>query len=208
MVDEKDFLKRKIRQISYFGFADAAPNDPLYQEAFEVAKYLTEKGYVAINGGGPGTMRAVSEGAKAAKGTAVGVTFYPKDITNFEGRDKENPIDIEVKTKNYLERTLKLLEMGDAYVVFRGGTGTISEFGMAWGLARLYFGHHKPLLLYGEFWNNVIKSFVDNMRIRPEELKVYKVVSTPEEAYQAILHLEGVLAENNHTHKDEKPFQL
>jgi len=208
MVDEKDFLKRKIRQISYFGFADAAPNDPLYKEAFEVAKYLTEKGYVAINGGGPGTMRAVSEGAKAAKGTAVGVTFYPKDITNFEGRDKENPIDIEVKTKNYLERTLKLLEMGDAYVVFRGGTGTISEFGMAWGLARLYFGHHKPLLLYGEFWNNVIKSFVDNMRIRPEELKVYKVVSTPEEAYQAILHLEGVLAENNHTHKDEKPFQL
>jgi len=208
MVDEKDFLKRKIRQISYFGFADAAPNDPLYQEAFEVAKYLTEKGYVAINGGGPGTMRAVSEGAKAAKGTAVGVTFYPKDITNFEGRDKENPIDIEVKTKNYLERTLKLLEMGDAYVIFRGGTGTISEFGMAWGLARLYFGHHKPLLLYGEFWNNVIKSFVDNMRIRPEELKVYKVVSTPEEAYQAILHLEGVLAENNHTHKDEKPFQL
>src|SRR3972149_5141312 len=208
MVDEKDFLKRKIRQISYFGFADAAPNDPLYKEAFEVAKYLTEKGYVAINGGGPGTMRAVSEGAKAAKGTAVGVTFYPKDITNFEGRDKENPIDIEVKTKNYRERTLKLLEMGDAYVVFRGGTGTISEFGMAWGLARLYFGHHKPLLLYGEFWNNVIKSFVDNMRIRPEELKVYKVVSTPEEAYQAILHLEGVLAENNHTHKDEKPFQL
>lgn len=208
MADQKDFLKRKIRQISYFGFADAAPNDPLYQEAFEVAKYLTEKGYVAINGGGPGTMRAVSEGAKAAKGTAVGVTFYPKDITNFEGRDKENPIDIEVKTKNYLERTLKLLEMGDAYVVFRGGTGTISEFGMAWGLARLYFGHHKPLLLYGEFWNNIIKSFVDNMRIRPEELKVYKVVSTPEEAYQAILHLEEVLAENDHTHKNEKPFQL
>ena len=204
----EDFLNRKIRQISYLGFADAKPGDPLYQEAFECAKFLTAKGYVAINGGGPGTMRAVSEGAKAAKGTAVGVTFYPKDITNFEGRDKENPIDIEVKTKNYLERTLKLLEMGDAYVVFRGGTGTISEFGMAWGLARLYFGHHKPLLLYGEFWNNVIKSFVDNMRIRPEELKVYKVVSTPEEAYQAILHLEGVLAENNHTHKDEKPFQL
>ncbi|MEK7111896.1 MAG: hypothetical protein AAB875_01075, partial [Patescibacteria group bacterium] len=72
MVD-KDFAKRKIKQIAYFGFADAAPNDPLYKEAFDVAKYLTEKGYVAINGGGPGTMRAVSEGAKAGKGTAIGV---------------------------------------------------------------------------------------------------------------------------------------
>ncbi|MFZ5933210.1 MAG: LOG family protein [Patescibacteria group bacterium] len=208
MASEKEFSERKIKQITYFGFADAAPNDPLYQEAFEVAKYLTSKGYVAINGGGPGTMKAVSEGAKEAKGTAIGVTFYPKDITNFEGRDPENPIDIEIKTKNYLERTLKLLELGDAYVVFRGGTGTISEFGMAWGLGRLYFGHHKPLILYGEFWNNVIKSFIDNMRIRPEELKVYKVVSSPEEAYQAILHFEEVLTGNNHRHPEEKPFQL
>lgn len=205
---EKDFAKRKIRQVSYFGFADAAPNDPLYKEAFEVSKYLTGKGFVAINGGGPGTMRAVSEGAKAANGTAIGVTFYPKDITNFEGRDPDNPVDIEIKTKNYLERTLKLLELGDAYVVFRGGTGTVSEFGMAWGLGRLYFGHHKPLILFGEFWNNIIKSFADNMRIRPEELKVYRVVNTPDEAYKALNVFEDILQERNHAHQEEKAFQL
>jgi len=199
---------RKIKQISYFGFADAAPNDPLYKEAYEVSKYLTAKGYVCINGGGPGTMRAVSEGAKAAGGTAIGVTFYPKDITNFEGRDPGNPLDEEVRTKNYLERTLKLLELGDAYVIFRGGTGTISEFGMAWGLARLYFGHHKPLILYGEFWNEVIKTFERNMRIRPEDLKVYKVANTPEEAYQAIRVFEDALAAQENVHQEEKAFQL
>ena len=198
----------KIKQISYFGFADAAPNDPLYKEAYEVARYLTSKGYIAINGGGPGTMRAVSEGAKDAGHAAIGVSFYPKDITNFEGRDKDNPIDKEIVTKNYLERTLKLLDLGDVYVVFRGGTGTISEFGMAWGLARLYFGYHKPLILYGEFWNNIIKTFIENMRIRPEELKVYKVVNTPQEAYEAIQEFEEVLKEKEHAHKEEKAFQL
>jgi uncharacterized protein (TIGR00730 family) len=200
--------KKKIKQISYFGFADAAPNDPLYQEAFEVSKFITSHGFVAINGGGPGTMRAVSEGAKAAKGTAVGVTFYPKDITNFEGRDPNNPMDIEIKCKNYLERTLKLLELGDAYVIFRGGTGTISEFGMAWGLARLYFGHHKPLILYGDYWNNIIKSFVDNMRIRPEDLKVYRVAKTPKEVLQAIEDFEDILVQNTHISDDERPFQI
>lgn len=198
----------KIKQISYFGFADAAQNDPLYKEAYECAKYLTSKGYIAINGGGPGIMRAVSEGAKAAGKLAMGVTFYPKDITNFEGRDPENPMGQEIVTKNYLERTLKLLELGDAYVVFRGGTGTISEFGMAWGLARLYFGHHKPLILYGGFWNNIIKSFVDNMRIRPEELKVYKVADSPDEAYNALLSFEEALKKQENSHKDEKAFQL
>lgn len=204
---DKDFSKRKIKQIAYFGFADAAPNDPLYQEAFEVSKFLTSKGFVAINGGGPGTMRAVSEGAKAAKGTAIGVTFYPKDITNFEGRDPQNPFDVEIKTKNYLERTLKLLELGDAYVVLKGGTGTISEFGMGWGLARLYFGHHKPLVLYGEYWNNIIDAFVKNMRIRPEELKVFKVVNSPEEAFKALNTFEDVLAQRPNANSEEKAFQ-
>ena len=204
---DKDFSKRKIKQIAYFGFADAAPNDPLYQEAYEVSKFLTAKGFVAINGGGPGTMRAVSEGAKAAKGTAIGVTFYPKDITNFEGRDPQNPFDVEIKTKNYLERTLKLLELGDAYVVLKGGTGTVSEFGMSWGLARLYFGHHKPLILYGEFWNNIIDAFVKNMRIRPEELKVYKVVNSPEEAFKALNTFEDVLGQRPNANKEEKAFQ-
>lgn len=199
---------KKIKQISYFGFADAAPNDPLYKEAYECAKFLTKKGFVAINGGGPGVMRAVSEGAKAVGGKAIGVTFYPEDITNYEGRDPENPMDEEIETKNYLERTMKLLELGDAYVIFRGGTGTISEFGMAWGLARLYFGHHKPLILYGEFWNEIIKDFKKNMRIRPEDLKVYKIVNTPSEAYEAIKFFENVLKKQDHTNANEKAFQL
>ena len=199
---------KKIKQISYFGFADAAPNDPLYKEAYECAKYLTSKGLICINGGGPGIMKAVSEGAKAAGGTSVGVTFYPKDITNYEGRDPTNPLDQEVKTANYLERTLKLLELGDAYVIFRGGTGTISEFGMAWGLARLYFGHHKPLILYGEFWNEVIMSFQKNMRIRSEDTKVFKVANSPEDAYEAVQVFEQALISQNHAHREEKPFQL
>jgi len=201
-------MMKKIKQISYFGFASTAPNDSLYKEAFECAKYLSGKGFVAIQGGGPGTMRAVSEGAKAAGGISIGVTFYPKDISDFEGRDPENPIDQEIVTKNYLERTLKLLQLGDIYVIFRGGTGTVSEFGMAWGLAKLYFGHHKPLILYGEFWNEIIKAFRDNMRIRPDALKVYRVVNSPVEAYKAIQLFEELLKGQEHAHKEERAFQL
>lgn len=199
---------KKIKQISYFGFASADEDDPLYQEAFECAKYLAGKGFVSINGGGPGTMRAVSEGAKKAGGTVIGVTFYPKDTSVFEGRDPKNPMDQEIVTKNYLERTLKLLELGDIYVIFRGGTGTISEFGMAWGLAKLYIGHHKPLILYGEFWNEIIKTFRDNMRIDQDALKVYRVVNSPEEAHRAIETFEELLKTQEHAHKEERAFQL
>ena len=199
---------RKIKKISYFGFAGADEADPLYKEAYECAKFLAEKGYVTVNGGGPGTMKATTKGAQAVHGKTIGVTFYPKDMANFEGRDKTNIVDEEIKMENYLKRTLKLLEMGDVYVFFKGGTGTISEFGMAWGLARLYFGSHKPLVLYGDFWNNIIRSFNENMRIRPEDSQVYKVVNSPQEAYEAILSFENSIKGKEHMSPEEKAFQL
>ena len=199
---------RLINKISYFGFADADPDDPLYKEAYDVAKYLTERGFMAINGGGPGVMRAVSEGARDAGGEPLAITFYPKNITNFEGRDPNNPAKKEIVCKNYLERTLKLLEEGDVYVIFRGGTGTISEFGMAWGLARLYFGHHKPLILYGDYWHEIVTAFIRTMRIRPEDLKVYKIVNTPQEVHEAIGEFEAAIQRQMNVHGEEKAFQL
>ena len=111
-----------------------------------------------------------------------------------------NPIDQEIITQNYLERTLKLLALGHMYVFFNGGTGTVSEFGMAWGLARLYFGHHKPLILYGDFWQNVIDTFRINMRLRPEEMEVFKIVNSPEKTLAAVKHFEEKFGRNAHRH--------
>ncbi len=189
-----------IRQVAIFGSSHTEENSALYNEAFAVCKRLAEAGYVVADGGGPGVMRAASLGAKAGGGKVIGVTFQAKQIMHFEGRDLLNKIDIEIKTKNYLERTLTLLKAGQVYVIFNGGTGTISEFGMAWGLAKLYFGHHKPLILYGKFWENVIQAFKKNMILRPEELEVYKIVDSPDAVLQAILDFEHELKLGQHLH--------
>lgn len=200
---------KKIKTVACLGFADASPEDPLFKEAYSVGMALAKAGYVVTNGGGPGVMRATSEGAKAGGGHVIGVTFYPKDVANFEGKDKNNPIDEEIKTSNYLERTLKLLEVSQAYVIFKGGTGTISEFGMAWGLARLYFGHHKPLILFGKFWENIMATFLSNMRMRPEEFQVYRVVETPDEVVKSLEIFEYMLEHEPHVFNPaEKPFQV
>lgn len=194
----------KIKNVTIMGFSETKPQERLYERAKEIGRLVAQAGYVVVNGGGPGVMRAVSEGAKEAGGRTIGVTFYPKDITNFEGRDPKNPLDEEIKTANYLERTLKLLELGDIYIIFNGGTGTISEFGMAWGLARLYFGHHKPLLLFGGFWYPILEAIGKDMLLRPEELKVYRIVNEPEEVVPAIREFEKELEIHNH----KGPFQL
>lgn len=183
----------KIKQVAIFGHADAPEDGELFKSVVEVSKKLAEAGYVVVDGGGPGVMRAATIGARGAGGKVIGVTFYPTDAMNYEGRDPRNLFDKEIKTANYVERTLKLMEQGHVFVIFNGGTGTISEFGMAWGLARLYFGHHKPLILYGAFWENIIKAFRDNMLLRGEELKVYKIVTDPDEVISAINGFENAI---------------
>jgi len=175
-----------IKTVTFFGFSESKPGDAEYDAAFQAAKLLAQNGYHIVNGGGPGVMLAATEGAHAGGGKATVVSFVPKDMTHCEGRYAQNKADKEIIKPNYLERTLELLNLGEIYVVFNGGTGTISEFGMAWGLARLYFGHHRPLILFGSWWHEIMEAFAENMRIRDLELKVYRIVTTPEEVLQEI----------------------
>ena len=191
-----------IQNVTFLGYADAKQADDPFKAAYEVAKLCAQKGYTIVNGGGPGVMKASTMGAKSAGGKAIGVTFFPNDIPVFEGRDETNKVDHLIVVENYLERTLKLLELGHIYVIFNGGTGTISEFGMAWGLARLYFGHHKPLVLYGDFWQEIIFAFTKGMYIRAEERNVFKIVNKPQDALDAISEFEKKMASANHEHEN------
>lgn len=192
-----------IQQVAIFGFADAKLGGKLYHEAFEVASALARAGYTVVDGGGPGVMEAASRGAKVAGGKVIGVTFYPNpsdDVDHFEGRDPDNPIDKEIKTTSYVERTLTLMKEGQVYVVFNGASGTLSEFAMAWGLARLYFGHHKPLILYGNFWKRIMRALRKGLLLRPEELRVYKIVNSPRAVLKAIREFEKEIAKGEHKH--------
>lgn len=200
MTEPKEKKARTIQYAAIFGYADAQEHEELFKTVKKVSKKLAEAGYTVVDGGGPGVMRAATIGAKEGGGKVIGVTLYSEDIPYFEGKDPKNLFDEEIKTTNYVERTLALMKTGQVYVVFNGGTGTISEFGMAWGLAKLYFGHHKPLILYGKFWENIIKAFKDNMLLRPQELEVYKIVDSPDEVLDAIKAFEEELERGEHQH--------
>lgn len=192
----------KITHVTFLGYADAKEADDPFMSAFEVAKLCAGRGLIVVNGAGPGVMKAATNGAHAGGGKAIGITFYPKDIPAFEGRDETNQVDQLIVMDNYVERTLKLLEMGHVHIIFNGGTGTISEFGMAWGLARLYFGHHKPLILYGDFWQEIIFAFTKGMYIRPEERQVFKIVNKPQEVLTALDEFTEMIAAGRHRHKN------
>ena len=183
---------KKYRSIAFLGGADFKPGDQTYVDAYTTAKYLAQMGLTIYNGGGPGVMRASTEGAKSVGGKVVGVTYYPEvPHSNFEGRDPQNAFDEEIVASDYFDRTKKLLILSDIHIVFRGGTGTISEFGMTWAASRIRTGEERPIILFGEFWKTLIEDFRRYMYMRPGEFRLYKIVDSVDEAVNEVKRLVG-----------------
>jgi len=191
----KPKLHCEIKNVAIFGSADVDELHPLYSEVFTVARYLAYHDKVVINGGGPGIMDAATKGAQSAGGKTLVVTFYPKDMPEFEGRHDSNNADVEVKTANYMERMFGLIEHADIFICFQGGTGTLSEWTTAWLLSHLYYGNHKPMILYGAFWKEVMEVIDEHFFIGAKEHEVYRIVSNEEELIHAMSLFEKELSE-------------
>lgn len=175
---------KKILRVGFFGDAKLSPNSDSYKSAYDTAKLLAENGYVIVNGGGPGIMGAATAGAIDGGGKVELVVMNPqKEPNNYEGIDKKN---FDEASKIYHENTYpnrlnKLVEIADAFVVFKGGTGTLSEVGLIWENAKFDYGHHEPVIFFGKEWREIIALIEKNMNYEAIEKRVVTVVDTPQE---------------------------
>lgn len=175
---------RKVNKVAFLGGAEVDPNSVHYNQAFEVAKILAANGYETVNGGGPGIMRASTQGAKSGGGKVLIVTYHPnKPKKHYEGVDIENKklADEEILTLDYFDRTKVMLQNTDVHIVFYGSLGTISELGMTWISSWIHEPNRKPIILYGSLWENIIKAIHENLRLTEEEISMVKIRTTPQE---------------------------
>ncbi len=169
------------KHIAFLGGASVPETDRIYTDAVETARLLAVNGHHIVNGGGPGIMKASTVGAHMAGKKVLAVTYHPNHKhANFEGVDPTNNFDEEVITLDYFDRTKVMLENADVHILFKGGTGTISEFGMTWASSRIHEGHHKPIILFGDFWHDIVVAFEKYMLMRDGEADLLKIVTTPQ----------------------------
>ncbi len=180
---------KTIKRIAFFGDAEATEKDEHFLAAVETAELLAKKGYIIVNGGGPGIMLAATLGAKKAKGEIeIVIIKKEKEPGNYEGTDETNVklADRKYVTEDITERTNKLIEVADAYIIFKGGTGTLAEVGMVWELAKFEYGDHEPLIFVGKEWKEVVETIKKEMEFETIEKRVVTTVETPLQAVMAI----------------------
>ena len=206
----KDHDIRLIKSVTFFGDSAIVEDDPIYKSVYEAARVLAQHNYAIVDGGGPGIMKAATDGAESVHGKTIGVYWQPKLASFFEGKNLANVTDESETFSNYMVRTLGLIEHGDAYVVCKGGTGTISEWGMVWALSKLYYGCHKPVILFGDFWNKLIETVQQTMNIDELELGVLYNATTAEQILSILkLHEQKIAhCKDKPSQSDERAFVL
>lgn len=190
-VNKVNSPKRPL-MVCFLGGAAWNQGDEPYKQAYETAKLLAENGYGIVNGGGPGVMRASTEGAHDGGAGVLAVTYHPnKPKRHFEGVDPENHFDLEVKTLDYFDRTKVMLQTSDIHVIFRGSIGTLSEFGMSWENSYIHEPNNKPIILFGNHWEGILRGIEENMTVRGGETDILKICTTPQEVLDYIKSIEG-----------------
>lgn len=143
--------------VTIFGSSIISKNSDEYQKAFELGKLLGEAGFTVCNGGYGGIMEASAKGAKSVGGKTIGV------ITDFFEKIPNKFNDETVISDSLVNRLQKLVELGDAYVVFRGATGTLVELALVWEYMIKSVMKEKPIIIIGDHWNPVIQVITDEL---------------------------------------------
>ncbi len=120
-------------------------NDPSLREAVNaLGEWIGQSGNDLVYGGSrAGLMGAIADSVLASGGKATGVEpgFF------LEAELQHDGLTELIVTETMAERKAKMIELGDAFIAFPGGTGTLEEIAEIMSLIAL--GHlHAPCILY------------------------------------------------------------
>lgn len=174
--------------VSIFGSARTESGTRYYLLAEEIAYKLTTEGYGVITGGGPGIMEAANKGAQKANGKSVGLNIklpFEQSPNPFIDPDKSITFDY------FFVRKLMFIKYAQGFVVLPGGFGTMDELFESLTLIQTRKIGKFPIIMVGkEYWAGLIDwiqtVLVTEKYINPDDLKLFTVVDTADEAVEFI----------------------
>jgi uncharacterized protein (TIGR00730 family) len=174
--------------VTIFGSARTKPSHPYYKMAEDIAEKLVNHGYGVITGGGPGIMEAGNKGAHKAGGKSVGLNIYlPHEQKGNIYIDPDKLITFDY----FFVRKVMFMKYSQGFVVMPGGFGTLDELSEALTLIQTKKIGRFPIVLVGKkFWAGMIswikKDLLAEGMIHAEDLDLFNVVDTPDEAVKVI----------------------
>jgi uncharacterized protein (TIGR00730 family) len=182
---------RRRRKVTVFGSARTLPDDPAYLQAVDFGRAMAERDWLVVTGAASGIMEAGHRGA--GRDHSMGLNI----LLPFE--QEANPIIAGdhklVHMKYFFTRKLMFVKECDAVVCCPGGFGTLDEALEVLTLLQTGKRDMVPVVLMeapgGAYWRDV-DTFIRHRllaggMISPEDLALYKVTDSHEEAVAEIM---------------------
>lgn len=182
----RDRISGMERMTHYY--ADAA------QLSYQLTKYFqalpdVRDRHIICSGGGPGIMEAANRGAAEAGGRTVGLSI---SLPHEQGNNRYLDPRLTFEFHYFFMRKYWFMYLARALVVFPGGFGTMDElFEMMTLIQTKKVRKRLPIVLYGaRYWEDVInfKQMVDWGVISPEDLDLFRICDSPDEAFEYLRH--------------------
>lgn len=153
-------LKRKAFRVAIFGSARTQKGESSYQQVYDLAYKIGEKGFDVVTGGGPGMMEAANYGHNAGdkknKAESIGLRIE----LSFE-QSVNKYVEVNKEFKRFAERLETFAILSNIFVLTPGGIGTMLEFFYIWQLVQVKKMAYKPIILIGEMWKPLIYWVID-----------------------------------------------
>ena len=163
------------KTITIFGSSAPSEDDAQYKFAYRLGALLAHNGFNICTGGYKGIMEAASKGAFDNGGLVYGVTIEL-------WKSEPNPfITIEIREAKLFDRVTKLLELGDAYVILQGGTGTLLEFAAVWEYANKNLQQPKSIICHSNMWKEIVEVMNNQMKLENRRTDLIKYCNSVEE---------------------------
>ena len=120
-------------------------NNPVYRESVrELGSWIGENRHTLVYGGSKcGLMGELADSALEAGGYVIGVepSFFIEAVKQHEG------VQELIEVKDMPERKAQMIDLGDAFIAFPGGTGTLEEISEV--MSKVCLGHSFcPCIVY------------------------------------------------------------
>ncbi len=123
-------------------------DSPSMMDARLLGEAIAQREHILLTGGGPGVMKAASEGAHSLGGLVIGI--LPSERSRpLHGYPNEY-VDIPIYTGMYEARNIINAKTPHVIIALGGGPGTLSEMALAVKSGTPVIGLHAPAMQCGD----------------------------------------------------------
>lgn len=177
---------RRVRKCAVFGSARCQPDTDDYRQACDFSARISDAGFMVITGAGHGIMEAGNRGAGPERSFGLNIRLPFEQVANPYIASDEKLINF----KYFFTRKLCFMKDTHAVVCCPGGFGTHDEGLEVLTLIQTGKSHMVPIVFMhpegSEFWTDWHKYNTERLlkrgMISPEDLSLYRVTSSVEEA--------------------------